>query len=243
MKNIFDAIRAIFAHQPRDYSYESPFLGELYDFQKSIRGFSNHIATLTSPAPTLSDELKGLNRNLNNALFRLISALSRPRFASELESTPALSLPDTTGRLKALTLSRAAEIVRYDAHLTLRMANVSLDGHKLTIRWTLTPAGSPLFREREAYVHEDILENVSLDTIKGAASALRRIQELRERIMADGGAHPAYIAALNNLQEAQKKDADRTARLTACFSQLSPSDRQYAQSLISTTSPMYRLFD
>lgn len=240
MKKIFDEIRAIFAHQKRDFGLDFPVYAALYNFQRSVRGFSNRLEHLTSTAArSLKAEDSHLNTKLNDSLFLLIRRLSRHTLHQEFDSISALKVKDTSGRIKAVFLDKLRKTGGTIENMNCIAQDLTVEGDTLKIQWVLTARLSGI-GNGIPYKCESVIKGYPLDTLHNAAMAYNVFMDIREQLHCVGSTHPAYQEALKLGQQVQASAEARDTRIRSVFSTLTASDREFVKDLLPWNSKLLR---
>lgn len=101
MKDIFDNIRAHFAHKPKEFRNSSSLLRALSCYERSLRGFSHRLEVLTGLRPLQGDDVL-LQKNLRSATKQLLQSLSQENLTQITpEEDAILRCADSTGYLKS----------------------------------------------------------------------------------------------------------------------------------------------
>lgn len=258
MKHLFDALRALFAHTPRDFRDSHALLQSLAYLERKLRGFSNRLDILCGPkALTKSDQ--HLQANLREALADTIRFLSQDfaRFeeakrcgiSGEAYEVPAgldtlLNLKDSSGYLRTTAfgcLRRISEWKRYadcgQYRIRVEPETLTLDAGTLTIHYRVSLQGDDPSLRHE-YLSEPLrMGSIDLDSLGGAAMALLRTQRHLREYQDAAPTSPELRTYLESHRKKGEQDAARDRRIRAALASLCAEDRAYLRSQANGMTP------
>lgn len=257
MKAIFDAIRKHFAHKPHGFRESHPQLDALAHLERTLRGFSNRLDTLTGAAPLKSQDralqLK-LRGALTQALRQLHAHLSSSKEASAAgaltgaERTPlralekVLATRDETGYLCTTALTLIRNACRFDTKgLTESMSLYAELGPLAYAPGNLSFSAEiklELKGHAKLYTYQEgpfFLKDADLDTLAGAAQAFHQIEGILWKCLVNAPQSVNFQRAKVDALQEDGKHQRRDERIRAAFNGLPAEDRQHLVSLSHRT--------
>lgn len=250
MKAIFDAIRKHFAHKPHGFRESHPQRQALAHLERTLRGFSNKLETLTGAKPLKGKDL-ALQLKLREVLVQTLRQLHAQQSSIKADAegyTPSpdlaklLNTKDETGYLCATALALIRNACRFDTRGMLEGVTLYAElgplaytpgklGFCAEIKVNLHTADKPRSYQEGPF----FLEDADLDSLGGAARAFHQVEGIIWKCLADAPQSVRYQATreavLSDSQEAQHRDE----RIRAAFKGLPASDRQHLVALSRQT--------
>lgn len=254
MKQIFDALRALFAHKPRDFPASHALLTSLSYLERRLRGFSNRLDILCGAKPlaaadqvlqrnlreALQDTLQFLCQNLNRFEEAGRAGVGGAAYAVPADLQSLLTLKDTSGYLRTTAFAALRGVSEWQRHdgrypykLQIRPESLDLDKGALVIRYCIHATVDTGAFGHDYLTKAHRLENVDLDSLLGAASALQRMRKHLLQQLAEAPNLPEIAAALKAHQLQEQDCAERDARIRENLNRLSPADRDYLRRLVA----------
>lgn len=250
MKAIFDAIRKHFAHKPHGFRESHPQRKALAHLERTLRGFSNKLETLTGATPLKGKDL-ALQLKLREALVRTLCQLHAHQSSIEVgaeANTPSLDLAkllstkDETGYLCATALTLIRNACRFDTQgmregmtLYAELGPLAYTPGKLSfcieIKVELHTADKPRSYQEGPF----FLEDADLDSLGGAARAFHQIEGTIWKCLADAPRSVRYQATREAILSDSQETQHRDERIRAAFKGLPAMDRQHLVTLSRQT--------
>lgn len=257
MKSIYDAIRKHFAHKPHGYREGHPQLEALAHIERTLRGFSNRLDTLTGAQPLKGKDL-ALQLKLREALVQTLRLLrthqSRSSEAPNVGTysgvarapLPALekvlATRDETGYLCTTALTLIRNACRFDTRgmhedvtLYAELGPLSYAPGKLSfcaeIKLHLHGHAEPCTYQEGPF----FLEGADLDTLGGATQAFDQIGTILWKCLAEAPRSARFKTAKAGIHLAEDSNQRRDERIRAAFEGLPAEDRHHLVSLSHRT--------